>query len=79
MMSRENVLTFFSPALLFITFILTDIFPMLMPQPYDIPHTVYRNTMVAIPINIVFMLVFKNVYLTKPNINIYIKVLVMLG
>lgn len=71
MMSRKNVLTIFSPALLFISFILTDIFPMLVPQPYDIPQTVYRNTMVAIPINIVFMLVFRNVYLTKPNINIY--------
>lgn len=68
--TRNKTFYIFSPLLFFCSFIVSDILPLCVPQPYEIHPVIYRNTINAIVINVFFIIFYWKTYKAPLTINI---------
>lgn len=68
--SKNNTLYIFSPFLIFVEFILTDLIPIYMPHERTIPQIMYSHNIMAIGINVVFVLLYNKMYMVNASFNI---------
>lgn len=68
--SNNGTLYIFTPFLIYVSFIIEDLIPMYMPHVRSIPPVMYRNNIIAMIMNTIFILYYNKIYQLKATFTI---------